>query len=53
MDLFAGRQFEGQAVDMQVHLELSSAGKLLGRVLEFLDQAGVVNLQAKGGQQFA
>ncbi|MNJ49082.1 hypothetical protein D3C77_442980 [compost metagenome] len=53
VDLFAGRQFEGQVVDVQVHLEGTAAGEFLRRVLEALSQAGVVNLQAEGGQQFA
>ncbi|MNE53304.1 hypothetical protein D3C80_1480190 [compost metagenome] len=53
VDLLAGRQFEGQAVDMQVHLEFAPAGELLGGVLELLHQPGIVDLQAKGGEQFA
>ncbi|MNP59834.1 hypothetical protein D3C76_1548620 [compost metagenome] len=38
---------------MQVNLEITTAAELLRGVLETLHQAGVVNLQAKGGEQFA
>ncbi|MNH21801.1 hypothetical protein D3C72_1898860 [compost metagenome] len=53
MDLFAGRQLESQVVDVQVNLEITTAAELLRGVLEALHQACVVNLQAKGGEQFA
>ncbi|MNI22606.1 hypothetical protein D3C73_761640 [compost metagenome] len=53
VDLLAGRQLEGQGVDVQVHLELAATGELLGGVLELLDQAGIVDLQTERGQQLA
>ncbi|MNJ52030.1 hypothetical protein D3C77_473480 [compost metagenome] len=53
MDLLTGRQLEGQVVDVQVDLESPFAGKFLGGVFQALSEAVIVNLQAKGGQQFA
>ncbi|MND61800.1 hypothetical protein D3C80_530620 [compost metagenome] len=52
MDLLTGRQLEGQVVDVQVDLESPFAGKFLGGVFQALSETGIVDLQAKGGQQF-
>lgn len=53
VDLFAGRELEGQPIDLQFAGEFAALGEFFHRVLEFLVEAAVLYLQAEGGEQFA